>query len=179
MCIRGSLSALTVVFLAGPVLEAEARPFRTSQVPNVVNGCGTCHVSSSGAGPRNAFGQDVEDGLTEPQSLAAVDWPRLAPVDSDGDGCSNGAELGDPEGRWQVGDPGTDGPISNPGDPEDSVCPEDGSSSPDPTGEEEGGCQGGASGGALLPLLFLALWLGRIRLGRSLNMFRPNQCPPG
>ena len=38
-------------------------------------------------------------------------------MDSDGDGGSNGAELGDPDGIWVVGDPDPANPFA-PGDPE-------------------------------------------------------------
>ena len=38
-------------------------------------------------------------------------------TDSDGDGASNGLELGDPEGLWVVGDANPENPF-NPGDPQ-------------------------------------------------------------
>ena len=41
----------------------------------------------------------------------------MASLDSDGDGVSNGAELGDPDGIWVVGDPDPANPFA-PGDPE-------------------------------------------------------------
>ena len=48
--------------------------------------------------------------------------PELAAQDTDGDGATNGQELGDPEGAWdwQSGDanPGDPNAVTNPGDAE-------------------------------------------------------------
>ena len=51
--------------------------------------------------------------------------PELAALDSDGDGFTNGEELGDPDGTWQEGDaaPGDAADITHPGNP-DSHPPE-------------------------------------------------------
>ena len=87
--------------------EASARASRVSQIPNGSQGsCITCHVSSSG-GPRNAFGVQVESGfLTVAGAAGSVVWGNaLATLDADGDGYTNGQELGDPTGAWRAGDP--------------------------------------------------------------------------
>lgn len=90
---------------------AAARDFRVLQLPNGnVFGCANCHVSAGGGGPRNPFGQAVES-IT---GMSAVPFwsAALAALDSDGDGFSNGFELGDPEGDrttipgWTVTNPG-------------------------------------------------------------------------
>ncbi|KAF7262075.1 ABC transporter [Paragonimus skrjabini miyazakii] len=52
------------------------------------------HVNSSGGGPRNAFGLDFGK---------VKSWSRLCPLDSDGDGFTNGQELGDPDCVWTPG----------------------------------------------------------------------------
>lgn len=82
-----------------------------SQIPNgSIFSCGTCHTVSFGW---NAFGQ----GFKQNNRV----WnAALARLDSDGDGLTNGQELGDPDGE------GTPMPgvwISNPGDPSSNPVP--------------------------------------------------------
>ncbi|MEL6179987.1 MAG: hypothetical protein AAFS10_13595 [Myxococcota bacterium] len=116
--LKGSAAAL----LAGLALcvigsTAYAVPARVLQIPNgAINSCGTCHENQSGSGPRNSFGNDVEANL---DADGATDWAAIASIDSDGDGFTNGQELGDPEGLWMMGDPSPDGEITNPGDAEE------------------------------------------------------------
>jgi hypothetical protein len=114
----------TIVIIALTVLVI-ARPHRPAQVPNgTVYQCLTCHTVSSpspGNGPRNDFGQEVEANYLDVAGAQGnVQWdPVLAALDSDGDGVSNGAELGDPNGAWSIGqaDPGNPSDVTNPGDP--------------------------------------------------------------
>lgn len=82
-------------------MTAGARDFRVNQLPNGnAFSCATCHVSAFGGGARNAFGLAVQ-AITGSSSRAF--WsPALAAQDSDGDGFSNGTELGDPEGDFSV-----------------------------------------------------------------------------
>ncbi|MBK9138777.1 MAG: CHRD domain-containing protein [Verrucomicrobia bacterium] len=94
------------------VPDAAARSFRVNQLPNGnVFGCANCHVSAGGGGARNPFGQAV--GAITGSSSAAFWSASLAALDSDGDGFSNGFELGDPEGDgtvipgWRVTNPGS------------------------------------------------------------------------
>jgi hypothetical protein len=101
-----------------------ARNFRTNQIPNGTDkSCANCHNNPAGGGPRNAFGQEVEaNHLSTPGSAGNVMWgPALASHDSDGDGFSNGVELQDPTGAWQIGQPFPGDPslVTNPGDPTD------------------------------------------------------------
>ena len=117
------LAALvTGLWIAGPWAgDAEARGFRNNMVPNaeaVGAGCNLCHVSGGGT-PRNGFGLDVEALVTV--NGREVFWtPELAALDSDGDGFTNGQELGDPEGAWEAGDdpPGDAAGVTNPADAE-------------------------------------------------------------
>ena len=76
-----------------------------SQIPNGgVYSCGTCHTSSSAWNP---FGQDFNANNRL--------WnATLAGLDSDGDGFTNGQELGDPNG---TGTPTPGAQVGNPGDP--------------------------------------------------------------
>ncbi len=111
----GAIMRCSVVLLTAVGLfqrTASARSFRVSMLPNgEVFGCATCHTSPAGGGPRNPFGRAVE-AITGSSSRAF--WSAtLAALDSDGDGFSNGTELGDPEGDfsvipgWKVTNPGS------------------------------------------------------------------------
>jgi hypothetical protein len=93
-------------------------------VPNFPDGCNTCHTTGGGS-PRNPFGLAVE-ALVAPGGSEVFWGPELAALDSDGDGATNGEELGDPEGTWTAGDanPGDPADVTHPGDPE-SKPPED------------------------------------------------------
>ena len=84
-------------FLVCSHIEIQARSFYINRIPNgSVNRCANCHIRPSGGGPKNDFGLDVEDALIRQGSSF---WTAvLASKDSDGDGFTNGEELGDPEG---------------------------------------------------------------------------------
>ena len=103
---------VAVLFLGGVVAEeADARSKRVRQVPNgSAASCNTCHTAGGGS-PLNPFGIEiVTNFLTEAGPAGDVIWgPELAALDSDGDGASNGAELGDPEGTWVAGNPDPEG----------------------------------------------------------------------
>lgn len=123
-----ALAALFVV--AGLVDQAEARSKRVNQLPNgSAVGCAVCHVDPNGGGTRTPFGEIVKASyMTGDGFLGDVVWgPELAALDSDGDGATNGEELGDPEGiyDWQSGDaaPGDADAVTNPGDPESFPAP--------------------------------------------------------
>lgn len=95
-------------------MDGLARPWRVSQVPNGNSfRCTLCHVHpNGGAGPRNAFGEAV--GAVVDQGSRAEFWSVvLAQLDSDGDGFTNGQELGDPDGD---GEPIPGAQVTHPGD---------------------------------------------------------------
>ncbi len=82
----------------------------SSYVSRIPNGsafsCTTCHGASGP--PLNGFGDDFLAG--------GARWSAsLATTDSDGDGFTNGAELGDPNGTWVAGNPNPNVTASNPG----------------------------------------------------------------
>ncbi|WIA30036.1 hypothetical protein OEZ86_000131 [Tetradesmus obliquus] len=70
---------------------------------------GVGHVAREGGGKRNAFGKDFDE--------AGYRWTReLCRMDSDGDGFTNGQELGDPDCTWVKGQPQrTAAALSHPG----------------------------------------------------------------
>jgi uncharacterized protein (TIGR03382 family) len=89
---------------------ASARSEWLVEVPNSSEqSCNTCHTRGGGT-PRNPFGEDFGSNS---------DWAKLCAKDSDGDGATNGVELGDPDCAWQVGDADPDGYLSEPGNPDD------------------------------------------------------------
>lgn len=119
--------SLVATFIVGSSADVEARFFRPGKVPNyaaVGADCALCHTSRFGGTPRTAFGLLVEERVT-PNGEETFWGPELAALDADGDGFTNGEELGDPEGLWQEGDdpPGDPALVTHPGDP-DSHPPE-------------------------------------------------------
>ena len=95
--------------------EASARPARVNRIPNgTVFSCANCHVNPGGGGTRTAFGAAVFDKIGgNPGDVAFWD-STLAGQDSDGDGFSNGQELGDPDGDFL--NVGSASLVTNPGD---------------------------------------------------------------
>ena len=93
--------------------DVGARASRVRQLPNGAKfGCAHCHTSASGGGALNAFGNAVP--LNGSGASASVNWnATFAAADSDGDGFSNGTELGDPDGD---GNPMAGAQVTNPGD---------------------------------------------------------------
>ncbi len=95
-----------------------AREKRVTQIPNgEVNRCLNCHTLFGGS-PRNDFGLDIAADYLD--ANGDVIWnAALAELDSDNDGGTNGMELLDPNGEWNIGepDPGNETDVTNPGDP--------------------------------------------------------------
>ncbi len=94
--------------------KATAWEYSDAQIPNGSKfSCITCHTSMDGK-TCNAFGK----ATGKYYSKGELNWcAALAALDSDGDGYSNGTELGDPNGTWSEGntDPGDYNTITNPG----------------------------------------------------------------
>ena len=130
--LSGLISLLCLVAVPEP---AQARPHRVDQVPNgQVFGCATCHVTTVGGDARNPFGQTVEaEFLSSVDESGDALWsPNLADRDSDGDGFTNGQELGDPDGLFDPGDPAG---VTAPGDPADFPMTQTQVANPDLTGD--------------------------------------------
>ena len=86
-----------LLMVGGFANDASARPYRVNQVPNGSEfGCNLCHA----AGGRTPLGLEVLASLDGQN----VDWAAVFDSDSDGDGFTNGEELGDPAGVWRIGD---------------------------------------------------------------------------
>lgn len=116
-------STLVVVTLLCLTTSTHARSVYAARLPNggsvpspdgsgsVCNGFG--HVSCFGGGARNEFGRAFE--------AANLEWTvELCEADSDGDGLTNGQELGDPCCTWSPGDapPMMNSALSHPGSSE-------------------------------------------------------------
>lgn len=167
-----TLALAATCFAALMSSSASARPAYVSQIPNINNNCGNCHVAEGGGGPRNVFGQDVEANMPF-SGPDAETWGKIFCADSDGDGKTNGQELGDPCGTWKPGDADPAGDITRPDDEASTTADVgacDGAAPPTCELEAASGC-GGCSGGnaspdvALTALLTAALLL--VRRARS------------
>lgn len=101
--------------------------FRSSVPNGTVLSCQACHVSSFGGEGWNSFGIDIlKDGGANPDANPNNQnagynhqtpiWANVCQLDSDGDGATNGEELGDPGCTWHPGDPNPAGTPSKPGD---------------------------------------------------------------
>jgi uncharacterized protein (TIGR03382 family) len=115
---------VSALALLSSTAVAEARPFRVGDIPNgSKNTCLNCHGDTKGS-VRTDFGSDAQNFL-EPGTvqLAHVNWAPLCPLDSDGDGWTNGKELGDPNCTWKAGDPNPNAYVWNPGDPASHPLP--------------------------------------------------------
>ncbi len=99
---------VTSLYLGFGLTWLMARPEYGARIPNSEHplfldskyqlNCRLCHTNSTGAGARNAFGETFENH--------GGYWnAAFAQEDSDGDGRSNGLELGDPGGLWKPSDP--------------------------------------------------------------------------
>lgn len=136
-------ATLTLATLLGALAltgNAHAKSEYVGYIPNgTVNDCLNCHPGND-TGQLNGFGQISANQAGKP---AEQWWAALEGVDSDGDGQTNGQEMGDPCGEWLIGlDPPRTTAISNPGDPGDV------SADPDtPACGGAGGAGGGAGGG--------------------------------
>lgn len=102
--------------------SASAREFRVQDIPNGDKfTCLNCHGELEAKTFTN-FGSQARQNLIVggPVQEAHVEWSTLCPLDADGDGWSNGYELGDPDCTWVRGSADPGGHVTNPGDPSSS-----------------------------------------------------------
>jgi hypothetical protein len=115
--------AVLALVVSIPML-ASARKERLTQIPNNNFGCAACHTKASGGGARNAFGKQVGNNLTDAPAPAQqeVQWSQIYDMDADGDGYTNGQELGDPMGEWRIGDDNPDATPTHPSKESETPC---------------------------------------------------------
>ena len=171
---RSRRVALVVITLlaAASSAPATAWPSFNNHIPNAeaAGGCDLCH----GAG-LTAFGAQSKE-----VQVNGVSWSRLFCQDADGDGQTNGQELGDPCGHWRRGEaPPRASDLSSPSDDASTAASPDvgcdaGEASPvdcDETDIDDIGDDGcaafGVTSGSPLGALALALVLARVRRRRS------------
>ena len=115
-CVKLTMTFLLVIGAAQ--FNTHAKSTFPNYIPNAYvstaqGSCTNCHRSPEGGDTLTLFGQDVYATLEGRRP----DWSALYYLDSDGDGQTNGQELGDPCGAWIRGEPAPrDTDISNPTD---------------------------------------------------------------
>lgn len=114
MLLRDVLLAALLAALAPPAAAYQSYQGRVPNGNKIRDGNndpwpGVGHKARNGGGPRNAFGSDFD--------AAGKSWTSsLCRKDSDGDGLTNGQELGDPDCKWSPGaTPQFDTGLSHPG----------------------------------------------------------------
>lgn len=107
-----SMKSFIAVIVACALSNVAAIPKFVALIPNGDNVAGVAavgHVNVAGGGPVNKFGEAFDD--------AGRKWTKdLCQADSDGDGQTNGQELGDPCCVWKSGSAPQLSTASAPGD---------------------------------------------------------------
>ncbi len=104
--------AIAILLAAAPAAANQSEQDQTPHGPTI--GCPLCHQNGQfGPGNRTLFGAQVAGVAVG----GNYDWSAIYALDADGDGATNGAELGDPEGLWR---PGAPNPDATPTDPSDA-----------------------------------------------------------
>ncbi len=110
-----TLAAVAVLFVS---FDAQAKSFRVQQIPNASQfNCDTCHEPGN-TGYVNPFGVQVLSHL----SGGDVKWEEMWNLDADGDGYTNGEEMGDPNGTWRIGMPNPSFRATHPGYADQNLC---------------------------------------------------------
>lgn len=114
---RRASSALRRLALAPLALWAASAHAEAPDVGAIPNGqelgCANCHTNND----RNNLGPFNPWGLQIFELDGNVDWARDCAADGDGDGYTNGQELGDPDCVWQPGMTPAMPRQGHPGDP--------------------------------------------------------------
>lgn len=113
------LGVLAVFSAVAASSTALARDFRVREIPNGEHfRCQNCHPDNSGQS-FTSFGSDAKSHLVQGDGSVATEhvlWDDAwCNRDSDGDGRTNGEELGDPGCTWVSGDANPPGMVTNPG----------------------------------------------------------------
>lgn len=89
---------LLLVCVAAPS-SAFAYSWSPNAIPNgTTYSCTTCHLRPTGGAGWNDFGNEIRSLRAINFGGRTIDWAALYDLDSDGDGFTNGQELGDPDG---------------------------------------------------------------------------------
>jgi MYXO-CTERM domain-containing protein len=89
---------LLLVCVAAPD-SAFAYSWAPNAIPNgTTYSCTTCHLRPTGGAGWNDFGNEIRSLRAINFGGRTIDWAALYDLDSDGDGFTNGQELGDPDG---------------------------------------------------------------------------------
>ena len=112
------LTLLVVVGLSLASTSVWAKQFRVGQIPNASQfSCDTCHEPGN-TGYVNQFGVQVLSHLKS----GDVKWEEMWNLDADGDGYTNGQELGDPNGTWRIGMANPTFRATHPGYADQNLC---------------------------------------------------------
>ncbi len=143
-----TLGLLVGLFAATTV---QARVTYTQDIPNgMAFECDTCHTTEPAL---NWFGSDILLSYDDEQK---VKWARVYDMDSDGDGLTNGVELGDPCGVWTRGATPYSEDVSDPGDLE-SVLSDPDLGDCDPVDPGDSGDSGDSGDGLLASCMYSTL----------------------
>ncbi len=156
------MQRVILVLAFGALSSSSAAAFSAfrAEVPNGnTASCLTCHDRAGGGRPWNPFGDELflaNGGVVDTSSSidafddAFIWWnAAICNADSDGDGQTNGQELGDPECIWTGGAAARTTDISAPGNPDSTSADPDGTGGGAAAeGEGEGGGGGDGGGGA-------------------------------
>jgi hypothetical protein len=96
---RSLTIALAALALAGVVAQVRANQTYLSRLPSSASfGCANCHVGATATQAPSVATNPFGDAF----KTHAFTWDAaLAGLDSDGDECANGVELGDADGNGQ------------------------------------------------------------------------------
>lgn len=117
---RPQMACLAVFMLFVFALPSSgwAKSFRVNQLPNGPRfNCDLCHEPGN-TGYVNPFGVQVLSHLKS----GDVKWEEMWNLDADGDGYTNGQELGDPDGTWRIGMSHPSSTASHPGYADQNLC---------------------------------------------------------
>jgi hypothetical protein len=111
---KTALPGIITATVIGLLLVSQSATGKLVYIKDIPNSksfkCATCHMPGTPSKDKlNPFGKDFNDN--------GKAWnAAIAAKDSDGDGTTNGQELGDPSGSWKKGDTDITETAYNPGD---------------------------------------------------------------